>query len=169
MEVRPLTNVIGAEINEVDLGGPFDEETRARLYRCFADYAVLVFPDQEFDPPRFAAATQLFGEIVPEQFSNYRLPEYPLVSSLSNRDLELEGARRAVRGEDFHTDHSNYAAPPKATVLYGIEIPESGGDTEFASVQAAYDDLSAPTKRRIAGLKRSTPIAALASTARSRS
>ncbi len=152
MEIRPLTDLIGAEITEVDLGEPLDAETRSRLYRCFADFAVLVFPGQEFDPPRFAAAAQLFGKILPEQFSNYRLPEYPLVSSLSNRDLEQGGARRAVRGEDFHTDHSNYAAPPKATVLYGIVIPESGGDTEFASVQAAYDDLPEPTKRRIAGL-----------------
>ena len=74
-----------------------------------------------------------------------------------------------MRGEDFHTDHSNYAAPPKATVLYGIAIPQSGGDTEFASVQAAYDDLPEPTKRRIAGLKAVPPIAVPGSTARSRS
>jgi len=153
MQIRPLSDVIGAEISGVDLGRPLDADTRSRLYQCFADFAVLVFPVQDFDPPRFAAAAQLFGKIVPEQFSNYRLPEYPLVSSLSNRDLEQGGARHAVRGEDFHTDHSNYAAPPKATVLYGIEIPKSGGDTEFASVRAAYDDLPEPTKRRIAGLK----------------
>lgn len=153
MEIHPLTDVIGAEVTGVDLAQPLDDDTRSRLYQLFADYAVLVFPGQEFDPPRFASAAQLFGEIVPEQFSNYRLPEYPLVSSLSNRDLEQGGTRRAVRGEDFHTDHSNYAAPPKATVLYGIVIPQSGGDTEFASVQAAYDDLPEPTKRRIAGLK----------------
>jgi alpha-ketoglutarate-dependent taurine dioxygenase len=153
MEIRPLTDLVGAEIAGVDLGQPIDDETRAGLYRAFADYSVLVFPGQEFDPPHFAAAAQIFGTIVPEQFGNYRLPEYPLVSSLSNRDLEQGGARRAVRGEDFHTDHSNYAAPPKATVLYGIAIPQSGGDTEFVSVQAAYDDLPEATKRRIAGLK----------------
>src|SRR5215471_12105380 len=146
MKIRPLTDVVGAEITGVNLRHPLDEETRTRLYRCFADSAVLVFPGQELDPPAFAAAAQVFGKIVPEQFSNYRLPEYPLVSSLSNRDLEEDGRKRAVRGEDFHTDHSNYAAPPKATVLYGIVIPQSGGDTEFASVQAAYDDLPEPTK-----------------------
>jgi alpha-ketoglutarate-dependent taurine dioxygenase len=153
MEIRPLTDLVGAEIAGIDLAQPIDTDTRGRLCRAFADYAVLVFPGQEFDPPRFAAAAQVFGTIVPEQFGNYRLPEYPLVSSLSNRDLEQGGARRAVRGEDFHTDHSNYAAPPKATVLYGIVIPESGGDTEFVSVQAAYDDLSEAIKRRIAGLR----------------
>ena len=153
MAVRPLTDTIGAEITGVDLGRPVGDEMRSQLYRLFAERAVIVFRDQDFDPPRFAAAAQLFGTIIPEQFDNYRLPEYPLVSSLSNRDLETTGAHRAVRGEDFHTDHSNYAAPPKATVLYGIEIPEAGGDTEFAAAQAAYDDLPQATKQRIAGLK----------------
>jgi taurine dioxygenase len=153
IQVRPLTELLGTEITGVDLGQPLSEAIRSRLYRYFADRAVLVFRDQDFDPPRFAAAAQLFGKIIPEQFENYRLPEYPLVSSLSNRDLEQTGERRAVRGEDFHTDHSNYPAPPKATVLYGIAIPPSGGgDTEFVSVQAAYDDLSETMKRRIAGL-----------------
>ena len=60
-----------------------------------------MFRDQHFDPPRFAAAAQLFGDIIPEQFDNYRLPEYPLVSSLSNRDLEQTGRHRTVRGADF--------------------------------------------------------------------
>jgi taurine dioxygenase len=105
MQVRPLTELIGAEIVGVDLGKPLDEATKSRLYRHFADRAVLAFRDQDFDPPRFAAAAQLFGKIIPEQFDNYRLPEYPLVSSLSNRDLEQAGERRAVRGADFHTDH----------------------------------------------------------------
>jgi taurine dioxygenase len=111
MQVRPLMEFIGAEIVGVDLSKPLDEPTKSRLYGYFADRAVLVFRDQEFDPPRFAAAAQLFGKIIPEQFDNYRLPEYPLVSSLSNRDLQQTGERRAVRGADFHTDHSNYAAP----------------------------------------------------------
>ena len=153
LQIRPLIPLIGTEIAGLDLYQPIAEDIRDRLFHCFADHAVLVVRDQDFDPPRFAAAAQLFGEIIPEQFDNYRLPEYPLVSSLSNRDLEQAGKRRAVRGEGFHTDHSNYPAPPKPTVLYGIAIPERGGDTEFASVQAAYDDLPDAARRRIAGLK----------------
>ena len=102
MQVRPLTELIGAEICGVDLGKPLDNTSKSRLYRYFADRAVLVFRDQDLDPPRFAAAAQLFGQIIPEQFENYRLPEFPMVSSLSNRDLEQAGERRAVRGEDFH-------------------------------------------------------------------
>ncbi len=153
MQASPLTELFGAEINGVDLAAPLDDATRQRLNRLFAEKAVLVFRDQSLDPPHFAAAAQVFGEIIPEQFANYRLPEYPLVSFLSNRDLEQTGKQRAVRGEGFHTDHSNYAKPPKATILYGITIPESGGDTEFVSVQAAWDDLAESDKRRVTGLK----------------
>ena len=148
---RLLTEFVGAEIVGVDLAETDRRGDQISSVPVFADYAVLVFRDQHFEPslcpPRGCS-----GDIIPEQFDNYRLPEYPLVSSLSNRDLEQTGRHRAVRGADFHTDHSNYPAPPKATILYGIVIPQSGGDTEFASVQAAYDDLPETTKRRIAGL-----------------
>ena len=44
------------------------------------------------------SAAQIFGEIIPEQFPNYRLPEFPTVSFLSNSDLEKTGKRRAARG-----------------------------------------------------------------------
>jgi alpha-ketoglutarate-dependent taurine dioxygenase len=129
IQMHPLTDLIGAEITGIDLAAPLDEATRQELYRLFAEKSVLVFHDQRFDPPQFAAAAELFGEIIPEQFPNYRLPEYPKVSFLSNHDLEQTGKQRAVRGKGFHTDHSNYAAPPKATILHGIIIPASGGDT----------------------------------------
>lgn len=153
MQVRPLTDTLGAEITGVDLTRPLDEAQKRELYKLFVDNAVVVFRDQHFTPQQFAAAAEIFGEIIPEQFPNYRLPEFPKVSFLSNSDLEKTGKRRAVRGEGFHTDHSNYEAPPKATILYGIDIPKTGGDTEFVSVQAAYDELSDEVKQRIAGLR----------------
>src|SRR5579862_153324 len=63
IEVRPLTALFGAEVTGVDLAGPLDGATRRELYRLFADRAVLVFRDQDLDPPRFAAAARVFGEI----------------------------------------------------------------------------------------------------------
>lgn len=116
MQVTPLTDTLAAEITGVDLTQPFDDAQKHELYRLFVDNAVVVFRDQHF-----TAAAQIFGEILPEQFPNYRLPEFPTVSFLSNSDLEQTGKRRAVRGEGFHTDHSSYEAPPKATILYGID------------------------------------------------
>ena len=47
-----------------------------------------------------------------------------------------------VFAETWHSDWSFQATPPSATLLYALEVPESGGDTAFANGQAAYDALS---------------------------
>jgi alpha-ketoglutarate-dependent taurine dioxygenase len=79
LPIKPLTARFGAEITGIDLARlPADAERR-HLYRLFTEHAVLVFRDQRFDPPQFAAA-RIFGEIIPEQFANFRLPEYPTIS-----------------------------------------------------------------------------------------
>jgi taurine dioxygenase len=63
----------------------------------------------------------------------------------------------ADAGSVWHTDMSYTATPPRATLLYAIEVPtENGvplGDTQFASAAAAYDSLSTDMKRRIANLR----------------
>jgi taurine dioxygenase len=55
-------------------------------------------------------------------------------------------------GSYFHTDYSYLQVPARATTLYSIVVPKVGGDTLFANQQAAYDDLSASMKKRIAPL-----------------
>ena len=111
IQMRPLTDLIGAEITGIDLTARLNEATRQELYRPFAEKSVLVFHDQRFEPPQFAAAAELFGEIIPEQFPNYRLPEYPKVSFLSNHDLEQTGKQRAVRRRFPHRPFQLCGAP----------------------------------------------------------
>ena len=53
----------------------------------------------------------------------------------------------------FHTDHSNHPRPPKATTLFAVNLPSSGGDTQYVNMHDAFDDLPADTKQRINGLK----------------
>jgi taurine dioxygenase len=59
------------------------------------------------------------------------------------------GAGEAV----WHTDMSYLADPPKASVLYALEVPPLGGDTSFCSMCAAWDELPAGLQRRIQGLR----------------
>ena len=59
----------------------------------------------------------------------------------------------SVRGENYHTDHSNYPAPPKATTLLAVALPDQGGDTQFVDVRAAFDDLSPQQQARILPLR----------------
>ena len=85
MQVTPLTETLAAEITGVDLTQPLDDAQKRELHRLFVENAVVVFRDQLFTPQQFAAAAQIFGEIIPEQFPNYRLPEFPTVRAESGQ------------------------------------------------------------------------------------
>jgi taurine dioxygenase len=49
----------------------------------------------------------------------------------------------------WHTDRSWRRDPALATILYGVDVPSTGGDTLFANCTKAYDALPEETKRRI--------------------
>ncbi|WP_251863877.1 TauD/TfdA family dioxygenase [Achromobacter sp. Marseille-Q4962] len=150
--LKPLTPVLAAEVTGIDLTKPAGPALRKALYDAWIEHAVLVIRDQRLTAPQFADAARLFGDILVQQLKQFVLPDYPEVGTISSRDLPIRDGRLHVRGEEFHTDHSNYPAPPKATMLYAINLPDRGGDTQFVDVRAAYDDLDEATRRAIAGL-----------------
>jgi taurine dioxygenase len=153
LQVRPLPAPLGAEVEGIDLAGPVSADERRALNALFAQHAVLVFRGQRFGPAEFMRAAELFGELMPQQISQYALPDYPLVGFNSTRDLPRKNGKLQVRGENYHTDHSNYREPPKATSLVAVEIPSYGGDTQFVEVRRAYADLPDAMKRKIATLR----------------
>jgi taurine dioxygenase len=116
-------------------------------------HAVLVIRGQKLNPQQFAAAAGIFGELLEQQIKKYALEDAPLVGTISSRDLPLVDGKLHVRGENYHTDHSNFAAPPKATMLHAVELPSHGGDTQFVDVRKAYDELPEATQRRILPLR----------------
>ena len=61
--VTQLTPHTGAEVRGLDLNEGVDVETRAALNRAFAEHHVLVVRGQQFTPPQFIAAAQVFGEL----------------------------------------------------------------------------------------------------------
>jgi taurine dioxygenase len=149
--IAPLTSHTGAEVTGLDFRKPLDQETRAMLNRAFADHHVLVMRSQQFAPDQFVAAAQIFGELFPHDKKERHVPGHPAVEYISNQ--EIVDGKRIIPGETFHTDHSNHPRPPKATTLFAVELPSSGGDTQFVNTHEAYDDLPEETKRRIDGLK----------------
>jgi len=98
-------------------------------------------------------AAEIFGSLMDQQFKKFALPGYPLVGCNSTKDLPRKNGKLQVRGENYHTDHSNDIAPPKATSLLAVEIPSYGGDTQFVDVRRAYDDLSAAQKTAVKNLR----------------
>src|ERR1700691_5164096 len=149
--ITPLTGHTGAEVTGLDFTAPTDGEIRAALSRAFAEHHVLVMREQHFAPEEFKAAVQLFGELQPHDKKEHHVPGHPDVSYVSND--EFVKGRRIIPGETFHTDHSNHPRPPKATTLFAVDLPSSGGDTQYVNMHGAYDDLPHDIRQRIDGLK----------------
>ena len=149
--ITPLTPHTGAEVRGIDLNEGVDAETGAALNRAFAEHHVLVIRGQQFTPPQFIAAAQVFGELFQHDKREMHVPGYPQVYYVSNE--QTVPGKRYISGETFHTDHSNHPTPPKATMLFPVSLPSRGGNTQYVNMHEAYDDLPAATKERIGGLK----------------
>jgi taurine dioxygenase len=149
--IMPLTDHTGAEVIGIDFTQPIDSNTRAILQRAFVEHHVLVMRDQHFKPDEFKAAVELFGEIQPHDKKEHHVAGCPGIDYVSND--EIVDGRRIIPGETFHTDHSNHPRPPKATTLFAVNLPSSGGDTQYVNMHDAFDDLPADTKQKIDGLK----------------
>jgi taurine dioxygenase len=151
LNITPLTDHTGVEVTGLDFTKPVGGQDRTVLQRAFAEHHVLVMREQHFAPNEFKAAAELFGEIQPHDKKERHVPGFPGVDYVSND--QIENGRRIIPGETFHTDHSNHPRPPKATMLFAVDLPSSGGDTQYVNMHDAYDDLPAETKKKIDALK----------------
>src|SRR6202048_547187 len=134
--ISPLTDRTGAEVVGLDFTEPTAAQTRTTLNRAFAEHHVLVMRDQHFTPEQFKQAAQVFGELQQNDKKEHHVPGHPDVYYISND--EIVNGRRIIPGETFHTDHSNHPRPPKATMLFAVELPSAGGDTQYVNVHDAY-------------------------------
>lgn len=147
VEIRPVTRRIGAEITGIDLSRPLDAAAITLLEQALAEHQVLFFRDQSLsheDHKRFAG---YFGRLAIHS-GVAGLPDHPEVVA-----IHADAQSKFVAGEDWHSDLSADSEPPLGSVLYLPIVPESGGDTIFASMEAAYDALSDRMKSYLDGLE----------------
>lgn len=147
---------LGAEISGVDFTQPIDTDTQAALVAAFAEHHVLNFRGQDgLTTDNLLAASRVFGDrLEAHAFSHFHHPDEPLLMVLSNR-VEGGGKPKGMRdaGTFWHSDVAYKPKPAKATMLYSLEVPNSGGDTLFCNLTRAYDDLSSDMKARLDGMK----------------
>ena len=149
--ITPMTDHTGAEVRGLDLAGDIAPDIRAELNLAFANHHVLVLREQELTPAGFKKAAQVFGELQPHDKKETHVPNHPDVYYVSND--HIVNGKRIIPGESFHTDHSNHPRPPKATMLYAVELPSRGGDTQYVNMHDAYDELPMEIKRQVDPLK----------------
>ena len=153
IEISPISPQFGARVTSIDLKKDLLEDVRIKLKSLLSEYAVLVFPRQFLGPAELIHAGEIFGDLMPQQLQKYILPDFPLVGYNSTKDLPLKDGKLQVRGENYHTDHSNSLCPPMATALSAVKIPSKGGDTQFVDVRQAFDDLPPGLKEKIIHLR----------------
>ena len=152
MEIKRLGAAMGAEIVGADLNRLPDVEF-AKIRDAVHHHQVLAIRDQHLTPAAQLEFSRRFGALEDQLNAHYTVPDYPEVLVLSN-DLKDGKAIGLIDGGDFwHSDSSHRDKPSMATILYAIQNPATGGDTEFANMYAAYEALPEDMKRRIAGLK----------------
>src|SRR6266550_2781964 len=136
MEIVPSPDGIGAEISEVDLAQPLSDAELGRIEAAFNKHAVLCFRDQHVDEPQLVAFARRFGAVEPHFLTHYAHPEHPEIMLVSNIKENGRDIGHADAGRVWHTDMSYTATPPRATMLYALEVPvENGvalGNTLFA-------------------------------------
>jgi taurine dioxygenase len=153
MKIEPLSNVMGAEVTGVDLNGPLAAAERDQLYRAFLDHLVLCVRGQTFaDVGAFLNAARHFGEPKIQHMESFRFDDHPEAGVVSSEDRDVNDGKRIIRGTMFHTDESFIATPPKATILYAVDVPSRGGDTRYVNMQKAYETLEDKTKAKIGKL-----------------
>jgi len=154
LSLEKLGEALGAAATGIDLSRPLDGATTDTLHRALLDNLVLCIRDQSLTPGAYLAAMQAFGRPLPQVRIASRHPEIPEIMILSSEDRDVMGdGKRLVVGAHWHSDDSYKAVPCSLTMLYGVEVPETGGDTQFTNMYRAYDDLSPEMKRRIGDLK----------------
>lgn len=150
MKITPLSNVMGAEVTGVDLNTPLSVSDRDELYQAFLRHLLLCVRDQRFaNVGAFLNASRHFGEPRVQHLEAYRSDKHPEAGVVSSEDRDVKDGKRIIRGTMFHTDESFIAEPPKATILYAVQIPGRGGDTRFVNMRLAYEALDNDTKAQI--------------------
>jgi alpha-ketoglutarate-dependent 2,4-dichlorophenoxyacetate dioxygenase len=163
MEIRQLHPLFVGEVSGIDITQPLTPDQAAAIEAGMDRYAVLVFHDQRFTDDQQVAFSRNFGEIERAVGSNVtadkdrRLP--PEIADVSNLDKNHQPLARDDRRRMFnlgnqlwHSDSSFRAVPAKFSLLSGRAVTDDGGNTEFADMRAAYDDLDDRTKAEIEDL-----------------
>jgi taurine dioxygenase len=157
ISIRKLDAALGAEIDGVDASRPLPQAHIDAIEAAWRERLVVVFHGQDLSDPQLIAFSKNFGELDPPGPNPYGEPfnkAHPELNVISNviengKPMGNLGDGEAV----WHADMTYVEVPPKAAMLHALEVPpaESGGNTYFANMFAAYEILPADLKKTADG------------------
>jgi len=143
IRVEPRSPHLGAFIEEVDLASRLEDSAVRDIKAALLEYGVIFFRNQPITGEQHLQLAARFGEIEEPHpvFDN---------DKCDARLTIIESKGRAQDSEHYwHTDVTYQRAPSMGSILAAKKIPESGGDTLFASMYAAFDALSVPLQKML--------------------
>ncbi|MEZ5279199.1 MAG: TauD/TfdA family dioxygenase [Acidimicrobiales bacterium] len=149
LQVTPVSPILGAEVRGVNLADGVDDATFAEIHQAFLDHGVLFFKDQP--EPMSEAVQMAFGK----RFGPLHIHPAAPGSGDDNAIFVIHAHRdsKVANGNGWHSDVSCDDEPPMATMLQLRLLPEGGGgDTMFASMEAAYAVLPEADRQFLKGL-----------------
>lgn len=152
MRVTPLSDALGAEVTGIDVADAASYDFEA-LRRALLAHLVLAIRDQHLSPADHIAFSRRFGDLEVHLATDHLHPKHPEILLVSNKKVDGRYIGAVSAGDYWHSDLSCQARPTGESLLYALEMPEVGGDTEWANMYAAYEALPASTRRRIDGLR----------------
>jgi taurine dioxygenase len=155
MKAEPISNAVGARVTDIDLSTEMDDATYQAVHEAWLKYQVLVFPDQDLSEEDQLRFTARFGELG-KRLRKVAAPEGNRVSHsgtmlISNIREDGKPIGSLPDGEMmFHSDGAYAKRPFRYTLLYALEVPSVGGNTQFANMYKAYDALPDSLKAKLA-------------------
>lgn len=155
LEVIPSGKALGADIRGIDISNGIPDDVFQKILHAWYDHLVLRFRGQNITDRQLVEFALRFGNLHHAAGAEYGgKPEelHEAVELISNivKDGKPIGALGAGEAT-WHTDMSMYETPASATLLYGDEIPPSGGNTRFTNLCQAYDTLPEELRELVEG------------------
>lgn len=157
IQVVPSGAALGADITGLDLAEPVPQETFAAILAAWSEHLVLRFRGHTLDEESLIAFSARFGDLDPAPTRPPGVPNHATRAEINILSNILDGGK-PIGGLGnselvWHQDMSYKDVPPKASILYGVETPATGGDTHFYNLARAYETLPRDLAERIATLE----------------
>ena len=147
---------LGGKIVDLDISNKLTQDQVNFINQSWDERLVLVFKKQNLDDYKLINFSKYFGELDPPGPNPYGitfLPEFPEINVISNVKNE-QGTPIGNLGDGeavWHADMTYLQLPPKAGILYALEVPKNQGNTHFANMELAYSELPSRLKDKIDG------------------